>query len=359
MAAAGDRLRVTVVVDSNTYGGAEAYVDTLFRHLGDRVDFTLLASTSVSERLMATVTDRVAVVRVPPVERKTQPYRALRLLRALRASRPDVVHVNANGPANNRWAIGAAVALRVPVVLTVHLGGPLGSRLQRHLLRRTYHRLHATIAVSEAIRRQLIDDLGIPPERLTLVANGVDLPTEMPVRRPDHAPVVGTLSRLTAQKGIDVLLDAVARLDRRATPARVRVAGEGSQLEALQAAARDLPVEFVGDVADVSGYLASIDVFCLPSREEGLPFALLEAMASGLPCVASNVGDVGRALDGVGVLAPPGDAEALAAALEPLLLDAGERERLGRLARERVAERFAATSMADAVLRCYRAAAGG
>src|SRR5581483_6078737 len=105
----------------------------------------------------------------------------------------------------------------------------------------------------------------------------------------------------------------------------VVIAGDGPERDTLAGLAQGLPVELPGFVQDVPALLAGLDVFCLTSRLEGLPFALLEAMMAGLPCVASDVGDVADALGGAGVVVRPGDVEALAAALARLVSSPEER----------------------------------
>ncbi|MDP9430015.1 MAG: glycosyltransferase, partial [Actinomycetota bacterium] len=157
---------------------------------------------------------------------------------------------------------------------------------------------------------------------------------------------VGALGRLTAQKGFDVLLDAVGLLTERGVPVEVVVGGAGRDGERLHAAAAGLPVTFAGFVDDVRGFFAGLDVFCLSSRREALPLVLLEAMAEGLPCVATDVGDVAVAVGTDASVVPPGDSGALAAALAGLLRDPAGRTELGRRARARATAAFDADLMA-------------
>jgi glycosyltransferase involved in cell wall biosynthesis len=107
-----------------------------------------------------------------------------------------------------------------------------------------------------------------------------------------------------------------------------------------------LPVEFRGFVRDVPAFLRELDLFCLPSRREALPLALLEAMAAGLPCVATDVGDIRAAVGDAVLLVPPEDDRALAAALDSLLGDPERRVALGRRARQRAVSHLDADLMA-------------
>jgi glycosyltransferase involved in cell wall biosynthesis len=159
---------------------------------------------------------------------------------------------------------------------------------------------------------------------------------------PAGTTVVAFVGRLSVVKAPEVLLRAV-----RGTGLRLLVAGEGPLREALEAEADAEQVRFLGFLPDVAPVLAAADLLALPSRTEGLPMAALEAMAAGLPVVASAVGSLPEVLaDGAGVLVPPGDVSALRLALERL--SAPEvRARIGAEARRRVESRYAATTMAQ------------
>jgi glycosyltransferase involved in cell wall biosynthesis len=213
------------------------------------------------------------------------------------------------------------------------------------------------IAVSEETRRQLCEELALPADGVSVVANGVE---EQPaVAATDGVPLrVGALGRLTAQKGFDVLIEAVRRLEAQGVPIRAVVAGRGPDASALAARAEGLPVELRDFVDDVPAFHAELGAFCLPSRWEGLPFALLEAMMSGLPCIASDVGDVRVALDGCGVVVPPADAVALAAAFRELASSPERRRELGAAAHARACERYTVASMVAKTVGVYDAALG-
>jgi glycosyltransferase involved in cell wall biosynthesis len=109
---------------------------------------------------------------------------------------------------------------------------------------------------------------------------------------------------------------------------------------------RDLPVRWHGFVSDVPAFLGELDLFCLPSRREAMPLALLEAMAAGLPCIATDVGAVRASVGDAAVVVPPADPAALAAALAELLADPDRRQELGRRARAHAVEHFDADVMA-------------
>ena len=158
--------------------------------------------------------------------------------------------------------------------------------------------------------------------------------------------MVGSLGRLHPQKGFSDLLTAFAQVRQRIPSVRLFVAGDGELRDDLEAQARSLGmaavVTFAGVRADVSEVLAALDVFVLPSLWEGMPNAVLEAMASGLPVVATAVGGTPEVVvDGVtGLLVPPQDPGALAQAIGHLLRDPDLRRRMGRAGRRRVEEHF-------------------
>jgi glycosyltransferase involved in cell wall biosynthesis len=351
-----DRVRVTLVVNSDVYGGAEVYVAHLLRRLPQRFEATLLATPGVPAQLRDSAGEAFATFE-PPRSKIDLP-RLARVARALRATKPDLVHVNMATAANNRHIVGLCGLLRIPAVATLHIAAPLDSAVQRAILRRVYPHLAELIAVSEETRRQLCDDLGLPPDAVRVVANGVE-EREAVALAPNGPLRVGAAGRLTSQKGLDVLLEAVRLLVAENVQIAAVVAGEGPDREALRAAAEGLPVELRGFVEDMPAFHAGLGAFCLPSRWDGLPFALLEAMMSGLPCVASDVGDVGLALDGAGLVVPPEDPAALAEALRVLAESPARRRELGLAAHQRAKERYTVETMAAETARVYEDALAG
>jgi glycosyltransferase involved in cell wall biosynthesis len=226
------------------------------------------------------------------------------------------------------------------------------------------------VAVSERIVRDLVA-LGVPPERIVRVPNGVDvdrfaasrraarraLGARVPVRETDR--VVLSAGRLVPQKAFDGLLRAFAEAAASRPETRLVVLGDGperarlvEQTARLGLAAR---VHFPGHVPDPSVLLAGADLFVLGSRSEGLSNALLEAMAAGLPVVATRTSGTEDALrDGVdGVIVEPGDERGLARAMGALLDEPDRAAAFGEAARRRVREKFSIEATADAHQRLY------
>jgi glycosyltransferase involved in cell wall biosynthesis len=190
-------------------------------------------------------------------------------------------------------------------VAVLHLAGDSGDCRRRREPGALYRRLAGVLTPSAAGRRQVLADFGVARDRVHVVPNGVDVPAFPSGPAGRTVPRVGALGRLTEQKGFDVLVEAVRRLVADGTRLEVVIGGAGRDDARLRAAAAGLPVTFPGFVTDVRGFLAGLDVFCLPSRREALPLVLLEAMAEGLPCVATDVGDVAAAV-GRTPFSPPG-----------------------------------------------------
>jgi len=272
-----------------------------------------------------------------------------------------------SSPVACKWGLAAAVAARVPAVLgTVQVGGyepPDHSAYWQ--LRALARGVDRYLAVSRDIARELVERLGWPEEKVEVSYNAVDLrrveATAPPGLREqlgagETRPLVLTPARLDAQKGHRTLFEAIAQV-----PDAVFVlAGEGPERESLEALAAQLGigerVRFLGRRDDVPQLLAACDVFALPSLYEGSSLAVLEAMAAGAPVVSSAIGGTDELIEdgSSGLLVPPGDAEALAAALRRLLGDPELRVSLADRARERVERDLTRERMAARVTGVYR-----
>jgi glycosyltransferase involved in cell wall biosynthesis len=255
------------------------------------------------------------------------------------------------------------------IVQTQHLP----YRVSHPRKRRAYHHgieeVDGLIAVSEGVRRTYLQ-IGVPPERITTVANGIAAPSAPLSRERARAalalgaddPVVLTLGRLTHMKEQWHLIDAVPLLAPRFPGLAVVLVGDGPLRAALvdRAAGLGIPgvVRFAGHRPEGQALLAAADVFVLPSRYEGMPLAALEAMAAGLPVVATRViGSEEVVADGVsGALVPRGSPSALASAIAGLLADPALRRRQGDAGRRRQQLHFTRGRMAADTLAVYERA---
>ena len=297
-----------------------------------------------------------------------------RLAAMLGAGRVGLVHANMStrGSAWRKCALcRLAQAAGVPTVLHLHGADFEAYRAalpgwRRALLDATLRRAARVIVLGRFWRELLVDEAGLSPERVAVVPNGV--PAPRPVGR---GPAGGTveivlLGRLGARKGVPELLSALASPGLLERDWRATLAGDGDvdgfrrQAERLGLGAR---VALPGwlDREAASALLARADVFVLPSHHEGMPLAVVEALAHGVAVVATPVGANPEFLvdEGNALLVPPGDAGALADAIGRLLDDAVLRTRLALAGRETFEERLSISVVAEHVSRIHREAMAG
>jgi glycosyltransferase involved in cell wall biosynthesis len=259
----------------------------------------------------------------------------------------DIVHTH-SGRAQN-FAYRTTLGSPIRRVVTRHVAftpsHPLVHRLKYSIS------CHGIIAVSDAVRDVLIR-AGVPAKKIAVIHTGVTLPYLRPARHKKTDDfVIGHMGAFTAEKGQDVLIGAAKEL--RASLPRVKfiLAGEGTRLAELK---RGAPpnVSFPGFVEDHAGFYSKLDLFVMPSRSEAWGLAALEAMAFGVPVVASDIGGLREIVEHgqSGWLVPAGDSSALAAAILSAYPEAGE---FRRGARER-AMRFSIDKMAERTERFYR-----
>ena len=338
-----DRLSSVLHVLPHPGGGGETYVDHLATMSGYRFEKTYIASSP-----------------------KPRPAVLAGSIRAqTRARRSDVLHVQGE--------VAAALCLPelalTPSVLTMH-----GLHLVRRLdgwrrrgaesnLRLVVRAATKTICVGEEELAD-VEALVGKTERLALIRNGVDLAPRPGLEERDAArrafdlpatSVVGLfLGGLDQHKEPMVVAQAALDAAHRGNSVVLLFAGEGPLREGLEALAGDGAVlRLAGFQSEVRRVLAAADFFVLPSRNEGLSFALLEAMSYGLPPVVSNAPGNPEAVGDAGIVVKPGDVDGFRSAFELLALDEVERRKLGERARARVAERFSGTRMLEQTRAVY------
>jgi glycosyltransferase involved in cell wall biosynthesis len=267
---------------------------------------------------------------------------------------PDLVHVQ------SRKILPAAQKLcrrlRVPYVVTIH---DLQQSRRRFPSTVWGRRL---IAVSDAVKENLATCGQVAESSIQVIRSGVDVPdlSAAPTREPGRVPVVGTAGPLERIKGHPYFLQAAQIVLGRGIDAEFLIAGAGPEESNLRRLTRLLgiaeKVTFVPYLHEFSEVLRTMDVFCLPSLQQGLGTVMLDAMARSKPVIASGVGGVYSVVhDGqTGLLVPRGDASALADKIVALLENAEEARRLGRNARELVASQFAVEPMVEQTAQLYR-----
>lgn len=303
------------------------------------------------------------------LRRRYDPRALSRLIGLLRRGRYHVVH--AHGFPSLYWVALASCLVRGPrYVLTEHnvTNRRRGLPWLRPVERWVYGRYDGTVAVSQEVSTSLVDWLPRVAGKVRVIHNGVppasfNYTTEMRAEAradlgvsPDQ-PVLLFVGGLHYRKGADVLIRAVVGLPPPAC--RLLVCGEGELADDLRASAAELGlgdcVRFLGYRRDVPALMAAADLFVLPSRWEGCPMVILEAMAAGLPIVATAVGGVPELIrDGQeGLLVPPENPVALAEALQGLLGDSQLAARLGNQARARARQVFSADGAAQKMAAFY------
>jgi glycosyltransferase involved in cell wall biosynthesis len=276
----------------------------------------------------------------------------LRLYRHIRRIRPAILHASlfhANLPGRILGRLAG-----VPVVICSERTMAMEGEWRYRLNRWTIGLVDCVIAVSVNVRDFCVSHIGLPPEKLVVIHNGVQVPeTSVSLREaraelglPLDGLVIGTVSRLYPVKGVDFLIRALVQVE-----ASLVIVGDGPEHAALETLAADLGVadriHWAGHRRDVPILLPAFDLYVQPSLHEGMPNTILEAMASGLPVIATAVGGTPEAVDDgiTGLFVPPRTPDALAEAITALLRDPTLRRKMGRAGQERVKGHFSLEQM--------------
>lgn len=360
------RLSVCLYTPSFDPSGMGAHMVDLVAEYVPAVDVSLMAwPTPGGVRVLdAAAALGARVLRLP---RPRDPRFADTIVEFLRRHPAEIFHVHAGTGRENFDGARAARRAGVPVVVqTQHLPWLMGSPKHRVPLFAAIEPVDRLIAVSQG-QRATYERVGVPAARFATVLNGIRPRGPGLGRRAarqalgldPHSPVVLTVGRLTVQKGQRHLLDAVPGLAARFPDLAVVLIGHGHLHDQLVEQARVLGVSdrvhFAGHRTDARMLLDAADVFVLPSRQEGMPLAALEAMDAGLPVVATRVlGTAEVVEDGeTGTLVPPGRPQPLGAAVAELLADPARRARYGHAGRQRYRQHFTSGRMAADTLAVY------
>lgn len=360
-------IKVLYIVGSSAFGGATRHVYDLCSRL-DRSVFDLVCISPPDGTLPQELTAIGTASRVIDLYRYADPATWRQVVSCIRQEKPDVVH--AHGPSALLFASFGNVLAGSPALVCTFHSMYLQEKLERmHLTaagrvkttafmlaeRWAARRASILLFVSDADRSQFCGRSSSGCRSLT-VHNGIDLcrftpGVESAVVRGQWAigqsdRVVGCVSRLSAEKGVEYLLRAFPRILACHENARLLLVGDGVQRREFEVLAGNLGVAnrviFTGHSNDVPGLLSSMDVVVLPSLWEGQPLAVLEAWAMEKPVVATRVKGTASLVDdgGTGVLVPACDPAAIASAVSDLLADPGRARRLGQAGRRVVQERF-------------------
>ena len=368
-------MRVLHVVDSLGVGGTEHALVRVIEKTRDQVDHFVCC---VREKGATAARLEVQGIRVIPLgKRLGNDWKiAGRIACLCREVHPDVVHTRNWGTVDG--ILGGRLA-RVPVVIHGEHGRDAsdvnGRNRRRNLVRRLLAPLVSQfVTVSAQLRDWLVDEVGINGAKVRVLINGVDVHEFRPHEGREALRnrygygatdvVVGTVGRLDPVKNHVGLLEALRSLSRNAPNVRVVIVGDGPERVRLQELIQEYGVsgttQLLGHRTDIPALLSLFDVFVLPSLGEGMCNTVLEAMAVGLPVVATAVGGNPELVvpGHTGMLVPVHDADALAQAIRAYAGDSRMRCEHGTAGRERVLEHFTLGQMADGYVSLYRELAG-
>ena len=364
------RALVTFHIDTEKgWRGGEQQMAYLMEGLarrGHRVEAALQPDGDAFGRLAA----KGLSVHAIPMRGEADPIAVLALARRMSAARADVVHCHTSH-AHTLGVLASRLAGR-PVVI-------VSRRVDFSIFRNSFLGLNGIkyragvdriVCVSDAVKGVLVRD-GLLPDRLCVVrsaidprrvldASPVDVHARLGIDR--KAKIVLAVGALVPHKGHRHLVEAMPALVGAVPDAHVVIAGDGPLREEISELSKALWVDrrlsMPGYVDDVAGWFHAVSVFAMPSLEEGLGTSVLDAMAAGVPVVASNAGGLPEMVrDGLdGLLVPPGDPTSLAKALARVLTDPAEHARLSEAARRRVAEEFHVDRMVEQTLEVYEEA---
>lgn len=355
------KLRILHINSARSLGGGERHTADLANALSRRGHEVFVAAPALSplvEELKRVPAENVFEL---PLRNALDVQSAIELARRVREREIEIIHAHVA-----RDYLLAALASRrssAPLVLTRHLERPLKS-----LHRWTLSGVARVIAVSEAVERSLLAQKIFPPEKIQRIPNGIDVERfERRARTFDTqrfrrlsgikgSLVVGVAGELREHKGQDDFLRAAQQVSSAINDVEFVIAGEDqsprkeyrAQLERLVAElGLQARVHFTGWLEDVAAFLPALDIFVSSSRVEPFGLVMVEAMAAGLPVVATSTGGAREIVeDGVtGKLVPIGDWQALSRAVSVLLLDEEERRSMGERGRERARTRFSLERM--------------
>ena len=279
------------------------------------------------------------------------------IYRDLKEQRPDVIHLQDS----RLLPQGAILSRKLNRPLVLSLWDQ--SEARGIVLRRPIPQLRTLISVSGSVQSEIPNFTALSGVDRRVILPGVEIPevasSDLPLDD-DRPPVIGMAGPLEAVKGADYFLRACHRVVEAGHDIRVVIAGSGPEERGLRKLAATLQLSgrltFVDGGVSMQGYLSALDIFCLPSLQQGLGVMMLEAMALGRPVIASGVGGITSVIEDrvSGLVVPPGDSGSLAAGMMELLVQRDFARGLAAAGRELVREKFSESRMLDELISVYR-----
>ena len=365
-------MKITFYANPKVYGGLMRHLEFLAAELAPKHGVNVIVPGMMMEKSSLANLSGVAISH-SVIKGKSDWKGFFRLCGELRRNLPDVFHVHLSSPGESTLAFVASRLSGVPVIIaTEHAPSyfPLRKIYSRSVKRFCLKFIARVIALNLKSKDSLVEEYGISPDKVSVIYNGVPIAERVSqekrreMRRrtgiSDDAIVVTTVSEITERKGIGMLLRVSEELMKEKTGIHFLLIGEGRQKSEFEERYKSFidagAIIFPGYQDDTASYLALSDIFVLPSFSEEFPFALLEAMAAGLPVVATGVGGIPEMVDHMkdGLLIKPEDQMELRAALSLLMEDADLRGRLSRNALEKIDRGFSTAAMIRQTEDLYR-----
>lgn len=360
-------MKILLLTTHLNKGGIGVYTVNLARHLKSRgIGVTVASGGGNLESVLASSGIRHVNVNIKTKsEFGPKVWAALpRLVRLAGREHFDLVHAQTR--VAQVLAHFTQKFTNVPYVSTCH-GFFKHKRLARKILPAWGEKV---IAISKSVRQHLIEDFSLPPGKVTLIYNGIDLERYLSTGKDESLMeriglsrgdiVLGNIGRISPVKGLKYLISAFKEIASKNDKVKLLIVGEGPEEELLKKQVEKSGISdkvlMTSREEPVEKYFAVLDIFCLPSLSEGLGFSLMEAMASGKACVASDVGGISEliAQNEDGILVPAASSEALTKAFQALMLDEPLRKRLGEKAREKAKKNFSIEEAIDRTIQAYQ-----
>lgn len=364
--------KILFYTDSRQFGGAEKYLSILIQGLNrDKYEIIFI---SKDQNICSKIGKN-------NVQIKNLPFRnfsLFNLIRIFRNEKPQIIHVNFYVPCTCVWAVLAAKIVGIPYIIgTVHstvlttTNIPFVRFFKKAIVLLIYHFVDLFITVSDKSKEELCLNYKIRNKNVMVIYNGIDFMEynyidaekvyyeKARLGLKENTKVVGVVSRLVKNKGIEVFISSIPDILKDFPNARFLIVGEGDLFDRLKDLTIALGVKdevfLTGYKEDIKMMLALIDIFVVSSLHESFPLNVMEAMAAKLPVVATNVGGIPELVDdGVtGILIPPNNPKILSREICKLLKDPSKYKEMGQWGRDRVGKYFSSNEMIENTEKIY------